>query len=117
MGGAWEDVPPLRRVFQLLLIRRKGEEGSKEEGWRKVEYYPVCQIQRVSCGQGQRQWGVSPWDGDLGGLNVQAGSVWRGRDGEGGLRKGSLLGVRAGESDPETRSTGHREEGSWLSGK
>ena len=50
MGGAWEDVPPLRRVFQLLLIGRKGEEGSKEEGWRKVEYDPVCQIQRVSCG-------------------------------------------------------------------
>lgn len=30
--GVWENVPPLRRVFQLLLIGRKGEDGSKEEG-------------------------------------------------------------------------------------
>lgn len=94
-GGVWEDVPTLRRVFQLLLIGRKGEEGSKGEGWRKVEHDPVCQIQWVSCSQGQRQWDVYPWDGDLEGLKVQAGSVWRGRDGEGGLRTGSLLGVLA----------------------
>lgn len=44
--GVWEDVPPLRRVFQLLLIGRKGEDGSKEEGWEKVEHDPVCQGQR-----------------------------------------------------------------------
>lgn len=94
-GGVWEDVPTLRRVFQLLLIGRKGEEGSKGEGWRKVEHDPVCQIQWVSCSQGRRQWDVYPWDGDLEGLKVQAGSVWRGRDGEGGLRTGSLLGVLA----------------------
>lgn len=94
-GGVWEDVPTLRRVFQLLLIGRKGEEGGKREGWRKVEHDPECQIQWVSCGQGQRQWDVYPWDGDLEGLKVQVGSVWRGRDGEGGLRTGSLLGVLA----------------------
>lgn len=53
-------------LFQLLLKGRKGEEGSEEEGWRKVEHDPVCQIQRVSCGQGQRQWDVSPGTGTLG---------------------------------------------------
>lgn len=65
-GGVCEDMPLLRRVLQLFLMGRKGEEGSREEGWRKVEYDPVCQIQRVSCGQGQRQWNVSPGTRTLG---------------------------------------------------
>lgn len=59
-------MPPLRRVLQLFLMGRKGEEGSRKEGWRKVEHDPVCQMQRVSCGQGQRQWDVSPGTRTLG---------------------------------------------------
>lgn len=65
-GGVCENVPLPRRVLQLFLMGSQGEEGSREEGWRKVEQDSECQIQRVSWGQGQRQWDVSPGTGTLG---------------------------------------------------
>lgn len=104
-GVVCENVPALRRVFQLLLM---GESGMKVAGKKAGERSSMVLCTRPSVsdvarngGSGMYPLGLGPW-----GSGGPGGSVWRRRDGKGRLHVESLLGVSAGES--RSRQEVHR---------